>query len=106
LAGSNLPDEDVSDRRKDAGEAKIFHPQNPLATAVRLTRMGRWSAAYVPRGDVHDRIERTSDEVALASVAFCTVALDALVVMTALSTMGRGLGATMETLEWTVNAYI
>src|SRR5215471_1340061 len=41
----------------------------------------------------------------LASVASCMVALDALVVTTALNTIRRDLGASIETLEWTVNAY-
>ena len=43
--------------------------------------------------------------LALASLASCMVALDSLVVTTALSTIQRDLGASMETLEWTVNAY-
>jgi EmrB/QacA subfamily drug resistance transporter len=43
--------------------------------------------------------------LALASVASCMVALDALVVTTALSTIRRDLGTSIETLEWTVNAY-
>jgi EmrB/QacA subfamily drug resistance transporter len=43
--------------------------------------------------------------LALASVASCMVALDALVVTTALSTIRLDLGASIEELEWTVNAY-
>jgi len=43
--------------------------------------------------------------LALASVASFMVALDALVVTTALSTMRTDLGASIEVLEWTVNAY-
>jgi MFS family permease len=43
--------------------------------------------------------------LALASVASCMVALDALVVTTALSTIRRDLDTSIETLEWTVNAY-
>ncbi|HWE64160.1 MAG TPA: DHA2 family efflux MFS transporter permease subunit [Chloroflexota bacterium] len=43
--------------------------------------------------------------LALTSVASFMVALDALVVATALSTIRRDLGASIETLEWTVNAY-
>jgi predicted MFS family arabinose efflux permease len=43
--------------------------------------------------------------LALASTASCMVALDSLVVTAALSTIRRDLGASMETLEWTVNAY-
>ena len=43
--------------------------------------------------------------LALASIASCMVALDALIVSTALSAIRVGLGASLESLEWTVNAY-
>jgi MFS family permease len=43
--------------------------------------------------------------LALTSVASFMVALDALVVTTALSTIRLDLGASIEALEWTVNAY-
>ena len=43
--------------------------------------------------------------VALTSIAFFMVALDALVVITALPAIHRELGASLSTLEWTVNAY-
>jgi EmrB/QacA subfamily drug resistance transporter len=43
--------------------------------------------------------------LALASIASLMVALDTLVVSTALSTIRLDLGATVEELEWTVNAY-
>jgi EmrB/QacA subfamily drug resistance transporter len=43
--------------------------------------------------------------LALASVGSFMVALDALVVSTALSTIRLHLGASIEDLEWTVNAY-
>jgi EmrB/QacA subfamily drug resistance transporter len=43
--------------------------------------------------------------VALTSIAFFMVALDALVVITALPAIHRDLGASLSTLEWTVNAY-
>ena len=43
--------------------------------------------------------------LALTSVASLMVALDALVVTTALSTIRVDLGASIEQLEWTVNAY-
>jgi MFS family permease len=43
--------------------------------------------------------------LALASVGSLMVALDALVVTTALSTIRVDLGASIEQLEWTVNAY-
>src|SRR5262249_49903612 len=41
----------------------------------------------------------------LTSVAFFMVALDALVVITALPAIHRDLGGSVSTLEWTVNAY-
>jgi EmrB/QacA subfamily drug resistance transporter len=41
----------------------------------------------------------------LASVAFFMVALDALVVMTALPAIHRDLGSSLTSLQWTVNAY-
>jgi EmrB/QacA subfamily drug resistance transporter len=43
--------------------------------------------------------------LALSSVASFMIALDALVVTTALSTIRLDLGASMEALEWVVNAY-
>ena len=43
--------------------------------------------------------------LALTSVGSLMVALDALVVTTALSTIRVDLGASIEQLEWTVNAY-
>src|ERR1700746_1907447 len=43
--------------------------------------------------------------LALTSVASFMVALDALVVTTALSAIRFDLGASIEALEWTVNAY-
>src|SRR5258708_40122488 len=43
--------------------------------------------------------------LALTSAASFMAALDALVVTTALSTIGRDLGGSIEALEWTVNAY-
>jgi hypothetical protein len=42
--------------------------------------------------------------VALTSVAFFMVALDLLVVITALPAMQRDLGASLSTVEWTINA--
>src|SRR2546422_9196653 len=43
--------------------------------------------------------------LALTSVAFFMVVLDALVVITALPAIRRDLGASLATLQWTVNAY-
>ena len=43
--------------------------------------------------------------LALTSVAFFMVALDSLVVVTALPTIHREIGGSISTLEWTVNAF-
>src|SRR5690348_6390956 len=43
--------------------------------------------------------------LALTSVAFFMVALDSLVVVTALPAIHREIGGSMSTLEWTVNAF-
>ncbi len=43
--------------------------------------------------------------LAIVSIASCMVALDAMVVTTALSAIRVSLGASLESLEWTVNAY-
>src|SRR5258705_13555281 len=42
----------------------------------------------------------------LSAAASFMVVLDMLVVATALSTIQRDLGASLEQLEWTVNAYV
>jgi EmrB/QacA subfamily drug resistance transporter len=44
--------------------------------------------------------------VLLTSVAYFMVALDTLVVVTALPSIHRDLGGSVETLQWTVNAYV
>jgi EmrB/QacA subfamily drug resistance transporter len=44
--------------------------------------------------------------LALASVASLMVALDSLIVSTALTEIGRDFNASIEALEWTVNAYL
>src|SRR5690348_1000177 len=43
--------------------------------------------------------------LALTSIAFFMVALDSLVVVTALPTIHREIGGSISTLEWTVNAF-
>jgi EmrB/QacA subfamily drug resistance transporter len=48
---------------------------------------------------------RRSWALVLTSVAFFMTALDALVVVTALPAIHAGLGGSVSTLEWTVNAY-
>ena len=44
--------------------------------------------------------------VLLTSVAYFMVALDTLVVVTALPSIHRDLGGNVGTLQWTVNAYV
>src|SRR3984893_13765760 len=44
--------------------------------------------------------------LALTSVAFFMIALDALVVVTALPAIHRSIGGSLSTLEWAVNAYL
>src|ERR1700746_3481357 len=44
--------------------------------------------------------------VLLTSVAYFMVALDTLVVVTALPRIHRDLGGNVDTLQWTVNAYV
>ena len=44
--------------------------------------------------------------VLLTSVAYFMVALDTLVVVTALPSIHRDLGGNVDTLQWTVNAYV
>ena len=57
--------------------------------------------------DNSDRASRRAQRwvLALASIASLMVALDTLVVSTALTTIRLDLGASIEQLEWTVNAY-
>jgi MFS family permease len=43
--------------------------------------------------------------LALTSLGFFMVGLDALVVVTALPAIHRDLGASLDSLQWTVNAY-
>ena len=64
--------------------------------------MTRWirAAARIRKG-----MTTRTRVLALASIASCMAALDTLVVTTALTTIRLDLGATIEQLEWTVNAY-
>jgi EmrB/QacA subfamily drug resistance transporter len=55
-------------------------------------------------GPRHQRRDRRW-ALGLTSIAFFMVALDALVVVTALPAIHAGLGGSVSTLEWTVNAY-
>src|SRR6478736_4450769 len=83
---------------------KITLTENPLTLLIRLTL-----------GQEHRPMSETKMEpyaratkiwvLALASVASLMAALDAMVVTTALGTIRIDLGASMEALQWTVNAY-
>ena len=53
----------------------------------------------------HDHATTRRWVLGLAAVASFMVALDTLVVSTALTTIRADLGASLEQLEWTVNAY-
>ena len=70
-----------------------------------ISRCGRISSAYDP-GDADElagqAMTRWSDPDGIGSLM---AALDTLVVSTALSTIRLDLGASVEELEWTVNAY-
>ena len=67
--------------------------------------MVRGTAARFPEvGNVSLHSQRRW-ALALTSVAFFMTALDALVVVTALPAIHAGLGGSVSTLEWTVNAY-
>jgi EmrB/QacA subfamily drug resistance transporter len=50
--------------------------------------------------------KRSGWTLALTSVAFFMIALDALVVVTALPAVHREIGGSLSTLEWAVNAYL
>ena len=54
--------------------------------------------------NAHPQSKRTW-VLALTSIASLMVALDTLVVSTALTTIRSDLGASIEELEWTINAY-
>jgi EmrB/QacA subfamily drug resistance transporter len=57
------------------------------------------------RAETAERATSKNWVLGLTSVASFMVALDALVVATALSTIRREFGASIEALQWTVNAY-
>jgi predicted MFS family arabinose efflux permease len=64
------------------------------------------AAPAIAAGESVHRASRTRTWVlAPTAVASFMVALDALVVSTALSTIRRDFGTTIEALEWTINAY-
>jgi MFS family permease len=67
--------------------------------------MAAWSGGHV----VGDRLTTGPTQrwtLALTAVASLMVVLDALVVSTALTSIQADLGASIEQLEWTINAYV
>src|SRR6185437_10372268 len=98
----STPAEDVARARKDSEPRKNSPQPNPLACAIRLHCMSiREEIAMTEMSEK----KRKFWVLALASIGSCMVALDALVVTTALSSIRVSLGASLESLEWTVNAY-
>src|SRR5437764_7873158 len=73
--------------------------------------IGQFPPAPVSQGAMRQRTRRkvmrtrSAWTLAVAAIASLMVALDALVVTTALPTIRLHLGASIEELEWTVNAY-
>jgi EmrB/QacA subfamily drug resistance transporter len=68
-----------------------------------MERTGSVAARQPPAESRHR--SRRGWALALTSVAYFMVTLDALVVIAALPAIGRDLGGGMATLQWTVNAY-
>jgi EmrB/QacA subfamily drug resistance transporter len=105
---SHRPREDVPERQKDAAGQKYSGPR--ILWPLRFVSAA-WVVGLQPTFREEEFMTQLSGKaaktwvLALASAASCMVALDALVVTTALSTIRRELGASIETLEWTVNAY-
>jgi EmrB/QacA subfamily drug resistance transporter len=62
-------------------------------------------SAATDRGDVATERRMKASVLALTSVASFMVALDALVVATALGAIRRDFGTSIEVLQWTMNAY-
>src|SRR5438067_4102152 len=77
--------------------------------AVRIAAVPTEALPQAPAIASQESLKRASRAktwvLALTSVASFMVALDALVVSTALSTIRRDFGTSIEALEWTINAY-
>jgi EmrB/QacA subfamily drug resistance transporter len=83
---------------REIGAARV----SPQVSLVR-----RPSKTTIPKGEMvmQDRAPRRGWTLALASLGLFMVALDTLVVTTALPVLRVDLGASLGDLEWTVNAY-
>ena len=75
--------------------------------AVKVAAVKSVDAERLPRASTSETAGSRAHTwvLALTSLASFMVALDALVVSTALSTIRRDFGTSMEALEWTINAY-
>src|SRR5712664_4212925 len=96
---------DVRGRSKDSAEMKFFRESFGRAESS-LCRgpPGAHCHGDSPMQELSAKATKAW-VLALASTASFMVALDALVITTALSTIRLDLGASIEALEWTVNAY-
>src|SRR5262249_11075225 len=77
-------------------------PQVPAGSAARSRR---WDMQLTKSARPIGGSNTAAWALGLTSVAFFMTALDALVVITALPAIHAGLGGSLATLEWTVNAY-
>lgn len=68
-----------------------------------MTTTGHVTAMGAARAE--GRVSRPALTVILTSLAYFMVTLDSLVVVTALPSIHRDLGDSVDTLQWTVNAY-
>src|SRR5262249_53986805 len=94
--------EALSAAYRRVGEVRGIH----LRRLLQPPRMNRGQTMGVAAGSPVST--STSDSIwvlVLTSTANLMVGLDAMVVSTALAEIGRELGASIEMLEWTVNAY-
>ena len=83
---------------------KIFTAENSLDHHDSSSRRGSSSREEIAMTGMTEKTKKIWVLV-LASTASCMVALDAMVVTTVLGAIRAGLGASLESLEWTVNAY-
>ena len=100
------PPEDVSKRPKTCDKQNFLAPNIfELAPLVFMAWIAHPAAREETGDGAAERKANKSWVLALVSIATCMVALDAMVVTTALSAIRLSLGGSLEALEWTVNAY-
>src|SRR5881398_3188131 len=88
----------------DFGRSLDLYLKQPITFAV-CDRKTRKEADMNSRSTQISKKSATRWVVALTGIGSLMAALDTLVVSTALSTIRLDLGASVEQLEWTVNAY-